>query len=75
MKILLDEFSAKVEKKVIFKPTIWNESSREIINHNGVRAVNFATSKNSVVKSTMLPHREMYKHVDLRLLRERRTSR
>jgi hypothetical protein len=29
---------------------------------NGVRIVNFATSKNLVVKSTMFPHREIHKH-------------
>jgi hypothetical protein len=39
----------------IFKPTIGNESSHEIINDNGVKVVNFATSKNLVVKSTMFP--------------------
>ena len=31
-------------------------------NDNGVRIVNFATSKNLVVKSTMFPHRDIHKH-------------
>jgi hypothetical protein len=44
MKILLGEFSAKVGRKNIFKPTIGNESLHEISNDNGVRLVNFATS-------------------------------
>ena len=30
-------------------------------NDNGVRIVNFATSKNIVVKSTMFPHRNIHK--------------
>jgi hypothetical protein len=50
MKILLD-FSAKVRKEDIFKPTIGNESLHEISNDNGVRLVNFVISKNLAVKS------------------------
>ena len=40
----------------IFKLTIGNESLHQDSNDNGVRIVNFATSKNSVVKSTMFPN-------------------
>jgi hypothetical protein len=46
MKILLGDFSARVDKEDIFKPTIWNESLHEINNDNGVRVVNCGTSKN-----------------------------
>jgi hypothetical protein len=45
----------------IFKPTTGNNNLHEICNDNGVRAVNFATSKNPTVKSTMLPHRNIHK--------------
>jgi hypothetical protein len=31
-------------------------------NDNGVRVINLATSKNLVVKSTMFPHRNIYKY-------------
>jgi endonuclease/exonuclease/phosphatase family metal-dependent hydrolase len=62
MKILLGDFNAKVSKEDIFKPTIGNESSHEISNDNGVRAVNFATYENLIVKSTMFPHRSIHKH-------------
>jgi hypothetical protein len=55
MKILLGDFNAKVDREDIFKPTIGNESSHEISNDSGVRVVNFATSKNLVVKSTVFP--------------------
>jgi hypothetical protein len=44
-KVLLDDFNAQVGREDIFKPTIRNESSHEISNDNGVRVVNFATSK------------------------------
>ena len=56
MKILLGDLNAKVGRENIFKPTIGNESLHQDNNDNGVRIVNFATSKNLVVKSTMLPH-------------------
>jgi hypothetical protein len=49
MKILLGDFNAKVGREDIFKPTIGNESLHEISNDNGVRVVNFATSKNLIV--------------------------
>jgi hypothetical protein len=61
IKILLGDFNAKVGREDIFKPTIGNESSHEISNDNGVIVINFATSKNLVVKSTMFPHRSIHK--------------
>jgi len=45
-----------VGRENIFKPTIGNESLHQDSNDNGVRIVNFATSKNLVVKSTTVPH-------------------
>jgi hypothetical protein len=62
MKIILGDFNAKVGKESIFKPTIRNESLHEISNDYGVRIVNFAISKNLVVKSTMFPHCKMHKY-------------
>jgi hypothetical protein len=62
MKIILGDFSAKVGRENIFKLMIGNESLREISNDSGVRIVNFPTSKNLVVKSTMFPHRKIHKH-------------
>ena len=55
MKILLGDFNAKVGRENIFKPTIGNESLHQDSNDNGVRIVNFATSKNLVVKSNDVP--------------------
>jgi hypothetical protein len=62
MKIFLGGFSSKVGREDIFKRTIRNDSSHEIINDNGVTVVNFATSKNLVVKSTMFPDRKIHKY-------------
>jgi hypothetical protein len=62
MKIILGDFNAKKGRQNIFKLTNGNESSHEISNDNGVRVVNFATSKNLVVKSIMFPHGKIHKY-------------
>jgi len=63
MKMLLEDFNAKVERENIFKPTIGKESLHQDSNDNGVRIVNFATSKNLVVKSTMFHHWNIHKYI------------
>jgi hypothetical protein len=47
----------------VFKPTIGNDSLHETSNDNGVRVVNFATSENIVVKSTVVPHRKIHSYI------------
>jgi hypothetical protein len=61
MKILFGDLNPKVSRDDIFKPTIGNERLHKISNDNGV--VNFAASKNLIVKSTMLPHRNIHKYI------------
>jgi ribosomal protein S17 len=56
------DFNAKVGRENIFKPTTGNESLQRDSNDNGVRIVNFAKSKNLVVKCTMFPHRKIHKY-------------
>jgi hypothetical protein len=46
MKILLGGYNAKLGREELFTQTIGNESLHEISNNNGVRSVNFTTSKN-----------------------------
>jgi endonuclease/exonuclease/phosphatase family metal-dependent hydrolase len=86
MNILLGDFNAKVGREGIFKPTIGNESLHEISNDNGVKIVNFATSKNLTVKSKMFSHPNIHKvtwtspdgkthnHIDHILIDRRRHS-
>ena len=62
MKVLLVDINAKVGREDIFKPIIGQESLHQDSNDNGFRIVNFATSKNLVVKSTMFPHRNIHKY-------------
>ena len=49
MKILLGDLNAKVGWENIFQPTIGTESIHPESNDNGIRLVNFATSKNLLV--------------------------
>jgi hypothetical protein len=70
MKIFLGDFNAKIGRENIFRPTVRNESLHEISNDSGVRVVNFATSKNLIIKSTMFPHCSIHKYTRT-CLRER----
>jgi hypothetical protein len=60
IKFLLGDFNAKVARENIFKPTIGRESLNDISNDNGVRVVNFATSKNFIVKSATFTRRNIH---------------
>jgi hypothetical protein len=51
-----------VERNKIFKPTTGHKSLHQVSNNDGVRIVKFATSKHSVVKSTMSPHQNIHKY-------------
>jgi hypothetical protein len=62
MNKILGDFNVKVGGENIFKPTVGNDSLHEISNDSGVRVVNFARSKNFVVKSTMFPHCKIHKY-------------
>jgi hypothetical protein len=62
MRILL-AFNTKLGRKDIFKPTIRYESLHEITNDIDVTVVNFVTSKNLIVKSTMFPHCNIHKYI------------
>jgi hypothetical protein len=62
MKILVGDFNAKVGREDIFKPTLGNESLHESNDDNGLRSVNFATSKNLTVKSMIFPHYNIHKY-------------
>jgi hypothetical protein len=62
MKILLGDFRAKVGRENVFKPTLGLESVQQDRNDNDVRILNFPTSKNIVVKSTMFMHQNIHMH-------------
>jgi hypothetical protein len=57
---LFGDFSAKVGREAILKPTIGNASLHEISNDDGVRLAKFP--KNLTVKSMMFPHHSIHKY-------------
>jgi endonuclease/exonuclease/phosphatase family metal-dependent hydrolase len=58
---------------LIFKPTTGNESLHEINKYNGVRVVNFATSKNLTVKGALTsPDGKPHNQIDHILVEKRR---
>jgi hypothetical protein len=61
MKILVGDSKAKAGREDAIKQKIRNESLHEISNDNGVRVVNFAKSKNLIVKGTMFRHCNIHK--------------
>jgi hypothetical protein len=61
MKILLEKFTAKVEREVTFIRA-GNVTLHETTNENGVKIVNFATPKNLNVMNIMCPHLKIHKN-------------
>jgi hypothetical protein len=61
IKILSGDFSAKVDREDIFKPTTENKSLYKISKGNAISVVNFGMSKNLTLKSTMFPHYNIHK--------------
>jgi len=62
MKSLLGDCNAKVGRENIFKLTSGNVSLHQDSNDNVVRIVNFSTSKNLVVRSTMFLYSNIHKY-------------
>jgi hypothetical protein len=60
MKMLLGDFNARAGKEDNFISTTRNENLHEIIIYNGVRVINFDTSKNLTVKITMFTNRNIH---------------
>jgi hypothetical protein len=58
--ILLGDINLKLGRKDIFKPTIGNESLHQDSKDNGIRILNFATSKYLVAMSTIFSHRNIH---------------
>jgi hypothetical protein len=53
----------KFGKEDIFRPTFGNGCLCQDSNDNGVRTVNFATSKNLVFKISTFPHSDIHKYI------------
>jgi exonuclease III len=60
-KIIIGDMNAKVGKEQIYRPVIGKHSLHKRSNDNGKRLINFASSKNVVVVSTMFEHKDIHK--------------
>ena len=60
MEILLGDLTQNWGERIFSNQQLGNESLHQDSNDNGVRIVNFATSKSLDVKSIMFPHQNFY---------------
>jgi hypothetical protein len=58
-KIIIGDMNAKVGKEQVYRPVIGKHSLHKRSNDNGMKLINFASSRNMVVGSTMLEHKYM----------------
>jgi hypothetical protein len=61
IKIILQDFSAKVGKEYIYKPTIGNENLHHETNNNRIKMIQFAITKCLNVRSITFPHKDIHK--------------
>ncbi|CAI6358159.1 unnamed protein product [Macrosiphum euphorbiae] len=57
MKILVGDFNAQIGREPLYRSIIGIESLHLISNNNGMRVINFASSKDLVVSSTFFPEK------------------
>jgi hypothetical protein len=60
-KIITEDINAKVGKEQIYRSVTGKYSLHKTSNNNGMRLINFASSRNMVVGSTMFEHKDIYK--------------
>jgi hypothetical protein len=60
-KIIIGDMNAKVGNEQIYRPVIGKHSLHKRSNDNRMRLINFASSKNMVVGSTMFEHKDIHK--------------
>jgi exonuclease III len=55
-KIIIGDLNTKIGQEEIFRPTIGKWSLHDISSDDGLRAIDFATSNNMIIRSTYFPH-------------------
>jgi hypothetical protein len=60
-KIILGDLNTKIGKEAVFRPIIGNHSFHETTNDNGLRLIDFVIGNDLAAKSTMIPHKNIYK--------------
>ncbi|XP_058456421.1 craniofacial development protein 2-like [Malaya genurostris] len=62
IKIVIGDFNAQVGQEVEFIPVVVSFSAHQQTNENGLRLIDFATSKNMAIKSTFFQHRLLHRY-------------
>ncbi|XP_058456481.1 craniofacial development protein 2-like [Malaya genurostris] len=62
IKIVIGDFNAQVGQEVEFRPVVGRFSAHQQTNENGLRLIDFATSKNMAIKSTFFQHRLLHRY-------------
>jgi hypothetical protein len=60
VKIVLGDMNAKIGKEAVYRPTIGRYIVHNECNNNGMRLVDFTTSKNMMIRSTCSPRKRIH---------------
>jgi len=63
IKILIGDFNAQIGREPLYRSVIGIESLHLISNNNGMRVINFASSKDLMVSSTFFLRKDIFKHM------------
>ncbi|XP_058828115.1 uncharacterized protein LOC131688008 [Topomyia yanbarensis] len=63
VKIVIGDLNAQVGQEVEYRPVIGRFSAHQQTNENGLRLIDFATSKNMVIRSTFFHHRLLHRYI------------
>jgi len=61
IRIVLGDFNAKLGKENIFRSTVGIHSLHDVTSENGLGLIDFANGGGLIVKSTVFPHKDIYK--------------
>jgi len=61
IKILIGDFNLKMDEENMYRPTIGQDSLRDISNDNGIRLIHLCLAKGLNLSSTYFPRKSIYK--------------
>jgi hypothetical protein len=62
IKIVLSDFNAKIGLEIIYRKITGNHSLHKNTNNNGAKLIDFAAGNSLVIKSIMLPKKDIHKY-------------
>jgi hypothetical protein len=61
VKLIIGDLNAQIRKETIYSPTIGKEAFHQESNGNGKRLIHLAASRNTVIGTTLFPHKDIHK--------------